>query len=198
MIKILGQIENNCLPDVETDRLLLRQRTVADAQDMLAYVSLPQVAVPIGAPLVDTLEDEIYYIEQIYPKRLKKERLLSGWGITLKGQDRVIGSVDFNKRYSETILEIGYALHPDYWGNGYVPEAATALLTVGFDRLGLEKVVLKCYDYNTQSQAVARKLGFNLVKMDGPVEDVTGRKCKDCVYELTDDEWRTVHHEEKF
>ena len=49
------------LPErIETERLVLRVRTVADAEDIHAYASLPEVSYPAGFPPVKTLEDEIY------------------------------------------------------------------------------------------------------------------------------------------
>lgn len=75
------------LPDkIETERLVLRVRTVADAEDIFDYASLPEVAYP------------------------------AGYGIVVKGTDKIAGSVDFNHRHEDDVLEIGYTLHPDYWG----------------------------------------------------------------------------------
>ena len=56
------------LPErIETERLALRVRTVADAEDIHAYASLPEVSYPAGFPPDKTLEDEIYYLEHILP-----------------------------------------------------------------------------------------------------------------------------------
>ncbi|MCI6870776.1 MAG: GNAT family protein [Streptococcus hyointestinalis] len=189
MIKILGQVNANRLPDVETDRLYLRQRTSADAEDIFAYARLPEVSVPAGFPAVETLADELYYIEHIYPSNLAKENIPSGYGITLKGTDKVIGSIDFPHRHGDKTLEIGYLLHPDYWGQGIVPEAGRAMLKVGFELLGLDKIILICYDYNKQSQAVARKLGFTLETVSEEIQDPAGRVCRDETWGLLREEW---------
>ena len=189
MIKILGQVNANRLPDVETDRLYLRQRTSADAEDIFAYARLPEVSVPAGFPAVETLVDELYYIEHIYPSNLAKENIPSGYGITLKGTDKVIGSIDFPHRHGDKTLEIGYLLHPDYWGQGIVPEAGRAMLKVGFELLGLDKIILICYDYNKQSQAVARKLGFTLETVSEEIQDPAGRTCRDETWGLLREEW---------
>ena len=189
MIKILGQVNANRLPDVETDRLYLRQRTSADAEDIFAYARLPEVSVPAGFPAVETLADELYYIEHIYPSNLAKENIPSGYGITLKGTDKVIGSIDFPHRHGDNTLEIGYLLHPDYWGQGIVPEAGRAMLKVGFELLGLDKIILICYDYNKQSQAVARKLGFTLETVSEEIQDPAGRTCRDETWGLLREEW---------
>ena len=50
MIRILGKIENNILPAIETDRLYLRQRLVADAADGFEYAKLAEVSYPAGFP----------------------------------------------------------------------------------------------------------------------------------------------------
>lgn len=189
MIKILGQVSANRLPDVETDRLYLRQRTSADTEDIFAYARLPEVSVPAGFPAVETLADELYYIEHIYPSNLAKENIPSGYGITLKGTDKVIGSIDFPHRHGDKTLEIGYLLHPDYWGQGIVPEAGRAMLKVGFELLGLDKIILICYDYNKQSQAVARKLGFTLETVSEEIQDPAGRTCRDETWGLLREEW---------
>ncbi|MEY8434484.1 GNAT family protein [Streptococcus hyointestinalis] len=189
MIKILGQASANRLPDVETDRLYLRQRTNADAEDIFAYARLPEVTIPAGFPAVETVADELYYIEQIYTSNLAKENIPSGYGITLKGTDKVIGSIDFNHRHGDKVLEMGYILHPDYWGQGIVPEAGRAMLKVGFELLGLDKIILICYDYNQQSQAVARKLGFTLETVSEEIQDPAGRVCRDETWGLRREEW---------
>ena len=63
------------LPErLETERLVLRVRTVADAEDIHAYASLPEVSYP------------------------------AGYGIVVKGTDKVIGSVDFNHRHADDVL----------------------------------------------------------------------------------------------
>ena len=67
------------LPDkIETERLVLRVRTVADAEDIHTYASLPEVAHPAGFPPVKTFEDEVYYLEHILHERNQKEKLPAG------------------------------------------------------------------------------------------------------------------------
>ena len=188
-MKILGKIENNILPDIETERLLLCQRTVADASDIFAYASLPEVTYPAGFPPVETVEDEAYYLEHVLPKSQAEQQLPSGYGIKLKGEDKVIGSVDFNHRHADDVLEIGYTLHPDYWGQGIVPEAAGALIELGFTLLNLHKIELNCYDTNQQSQRVAEKLGFTLEARIRDRKAVQGNRCDDLRYGLLKSEW---------
>ncbi|BDS68791.1 TPA: GNAT family protein [Streptococcus pneumoniae] len=151
------------LPDkIETERLVLRVRTVADAEDIFDYASLPEVAYP------------------------------AGYGIVVKGTDKIVGSVDFNHRHEDDVLEIGYTLHPDYWGRGYVPEAARALIDLAFKDLGLHKIELTCFGYNLQSQRVAEKLGFTLEARIRDRKDAQGNCCDDLRYALLKSEWEVI------
>lgn len=189
MIKILGKLEQNSLPAIETDRLVLRQRTVADAEDIFAYAKLAEVSYPAGFPPVATLEDEIYYLEHVLPKRCEEQKLPLGYGITLKGEDRVIGSIDFNNRHADDVLEMGYVLHPDYWKQGIVTEATQALIELGFTQLGLHKIEIGCYDYNMGSRRIAEKLGFTLEATIRDRKDAQGKRCADLRYGLLRSEW---------
>ena len=177
---------------LETERLILRVRTVADAEDIHAYASLPEVAYPAGFPPVKTLEDEVYYLEHILPECNQKENLPAGYGIVVKGTDKVIGSVDFNYRHADDVLELGYTLHPDYWGRGYVPEAARALIDLAFKELGLHKIELTCFGYNVQSQRVAEKLGFTLEARIRDRKYAQGNRCDSLIYGLLRSEWEVI------
>lgn len=151
------------LPDkIETERLVLRVRTVADAEDIFDYASLPEVAYP------------------------------AGYGIVVKGTDKVIGSVDFNHRHEDDVLEIDYTLHPDYWGRGYVPEAARTLIDLAFKDLGLHKIELTCFGYNLQSKRVAEKLGFTLEARIRDRKDAQDNCCDDLRYALLKSEWEVI------
>ena len=185
------------LPErIETERLFLRVRTVADVEDIFDYASHPEVSYPAGFPLVKTLEDEIYYLEHILPERNQKDNLPAGYGIVVKGTDKIIGSVDFNHRHEDDVLEIGYTLHPDYWGRGYVPEAARALIDLGFKELGLHKIELSCFGSNVQSQRVAEKLGFTLEARIRDRKDAQGNRCDSLIYGLLKSEWEAQQNPE--
>ena len=178
------------LPErIETERLVLRNRTLADAEDIFGFASRPEVSYPAGFPPVKTLEEEIYYLEHLLPERNQKDNLPAGYGIVVKGTDKVIGSVDFNHRHEDDVLELGYTLHPDYWGRGYVPEAARALIDLAFKELNLHKIELSCFGSNVQSQRVAEKLGFTLEARIRDRKDAQGNRCDELRYGFLRSEW---------
>ena len=191
-MRILGKFEDNILPDVETERLILRQRRLSDAEDIFAYASLPEVTWPAGFPPAESVEAEAYYLENIMPKRWSEKKIPAGYGICLKGTNKVIGSVDFNNRHADDVLEMGYLLHPDYWGQGLVPEAARAILEVGFNLVGLHKIEIECYSYNKASQRIAEKLGFTLESRIRDRKDAQGKRCDLLRYGLLKSEWEKL------
>ena len=59
--------------------------------------------------------------------------------------------------------ELGYWLAPALWGQGFVTEAARALVQFGFDIVGLHKLTVGCVESNIGSRRVIEKVGFQLV-----------------------------------
>src|SRR5262249_38340001 len=56
--------------------------------------------------------------------------------------------------------EIGYFIHPDYWRQGYVTEAAQRLLRFGFGPLGLHRIIGQCDPRNTASAQLLERIGM--------------------------------------
>jgi len=57
-------------------------------------------------------------------------------------------------------VEIGWRLAPEFWGKGYVSEAARAWLAFGFEALGLDEIVSFAVSDNTRSTAVMERIGM--------------------------------------
>jgi len=60
----------------------------------------------------------------------------------------------------EGTVEIGWRLAPEFWGHGYVAEAARAWLAFGFDTLDLEEIVSFAVEGNRRSIAVMERIGM--------------------------------------
>ncbi|RWX59841.1 N-acetyltransferase, partial [Mesorhizobium sp. M4B.F.Ca.ET.089.01.1.1] len=61
---------------------------------------------------------------------------------------------------SDTI-EIGWRLAPEFWGKGYVTEAAEAWLAFGFETLDRDEIVSFAVADNHRSTAVMKRLGMS-------------------------------------
>jgi RimJ/RimL family protein N-acetyltransferase len=58
-------------------------------------------------------------------------------------------------------VEIGWRLAPEFWGRGYVTEAASAWLDFGFEELGLDEIISFAVQDNRRSTAVMERLGMH-------------------------------------
>jgi len=85
--------------------------------------------------------------------------------------------------------EVGFVLHPDVHGRGYAGEAATALLRLGFEDLGLHRIVGRLDGRNRASARVLEKLGMRREAHLRENEWVKGEWTDEVVYAMLAREW---------
>lgn len=91
-------------------------------------------------------------------------------------------------------VEIGWRLAPEFWGKGYVTEAAEAWLAYGFETLGLDEIVSFAVAANRRSTAVMERLGMTAdpsAVFDHPdIPDSHPALKRHVLYRLTARDWR--------
>ncbi|KAB7709080.1 GNAT family N-acetyltransferase [Bacillus aerolatus] len=146
-------------PIIETRRLILREVTTEDANDMFNYLSDKNVVKPMGlvpCQKVKDVWDEIRWYKSIY-----KEGTGIRWGITLKDAGKVIGSCGFlNMLTKHYRAEVGYELSKGYWGRGIASEALEAVVKYGYQHFQLERIEALIEPSNLPSQKLVEKQGF--------------------------------------
>lgn len=60
----------------------------------------------------------------------------------------------------EASIEVGWRLATRFWGQGYVTEAARALIDFGFTTKGLSEIVSFAVEANRRSTAVMQRIGM--------------------------------------
>jgi RimJ/RimL family protein N-acetyltransferase len=86
--------------------------------------------------------------------------------------------------------EIGYVFHPDHAGRGYGTEAAEVMLRLGFEGLGLHRVVGRLDGRNTASARVLERLGMRREAHLVQNEIVKGEWTDEVIYAMLEEEWR--------
>lgn len=144
---------------LESERLILRKWIESDSKDMYEYAKSNLVGPNAGwKPHKD--EDESKKIIKIFIENNDV------YAIELKLQSKVVGGIGLHKRTPDNKLkelkqrEIGYVLNPEYWGNGYIPEAVNRLIKYGFKEMNLDLIWCGHYDFNERSRRVNEKCGF--------------------------------------
>lgn len=138
---------------LETPRTILRPFSQDDAEDVYAYCRDPRVGPVAGWKPHGSPEESREIIRTV----------LSAPGIFAvvdRESGKVIGSAGFVAARGGGSAEIGYALSPDRWGQGIIPEVVKELLRYGFRDLGLDEIWCTHYRENHRSRRVAEKSGF--------------------------------------
>jgi [ribosomal protein S5]-alanine N-acetyltransferase len=153
---------------IETDRLILREMVIDDAQDMLRLYSNHQVQKYTGEEVITSLEEIHNKIKEIQ-SRDNGNRGLNRWVTILKDGMRFVGwaGLAYLPEFDE--IDIGYRFLPEYWGLGIATEASLAILSYGFDKLKLERIVAIAMKENKASIRVMEKVGMQFDKF-GPYE----------------------------
>jgi Acetyltransferases, including N-acetylases of ribosomal proteins len=142
-----------------TERLILRPFTTEDADAVHAYASdIENVRYMLWGP--NERKDTGEFIGECLRKEAETPRLAYDFAITLKSSGKLIGACGLylNKEMTEGML--GWILHRDCWKRGYMPEAATALLRLGFEQLKLHRIYATCNVENYGSRRVMEKCGM--------------------------------------
>ncbi|GLW30100.1 GNAT family N-acetyltransferase [Actinoplanes regularis] len=146
---------------VKTERLLLRPLTTADAAALLAYRSRPDVCryVPFHPMTPEVIAERLR--THWATTALTDEGQHLTLGIEEAGTGRLVGDVIlFWHSRLHRGGEIGYMINPEFSGRGYATEAAQAMLKLGFEDLGLHRIIGRIDERNEPSARVLRRLGM--------------------------------------
>jgi len=177
-----------------TQRLLLRQFTADDLDDVHALDSDPEVMRFItGGPATprEVLRDEHL------PHWMAFYERGDDWGFWA-AQDRTTGAFlgwfhlrpGTDARSDEP--ELGYRLRRDVWGLGLATEGSLALIDRAFTRSQATRVYATTMAINVASRRVMEKAGMHFVRLfrgDWP-QAIPGDEHGDVEYAITREQWR--------
>ena len=173
----------NPFPVLATERLVLRRAAASDVKEIFALRSDISIMKYIPRPLVTNLDEALEHINNIDAKIESKEGI--NWGITLKGDDTLIGIIGFYRINAENYrAEIGYILHPSQSGKGLISEAVKKLVTYGFNTMNLHSIEAVIAPENVASAKVLEKNGFVQEGLFKENQYFEGRFLDSAVYSL--------------
>lgn len=148
---------------IETQRLLLRELTLSDAEDMLRLHSRPEVQQYTGEELITDLDE----MRDAIAKRIEgyKKYGYGRWATFLKEGMQFTGwsGLAYLPECNET--DLGYRFLPEFWGQGIATEASRAILSYGFEHLRLKRIVAIAMKENKASIRVMEKAGMHFYKI---------------------------------
>lgn len=177
---------------IETQRLILRKFTMADAEDMYnnwagsdevtRFLTWPthsciEVSRDILESWVMNYDDGDYY----------------QWCIELKESREAIGSIGVvNLMKSIATVEIGYCIGQKYWNQGITAEALTALVRFFFEEVGVNRIEAK-HDVNNQASGrVMQKCGLKYEGTKIQADRNNTGICDVSLYGMTSDDYHKL------
>jgi RimJ/RimL family protein N-acetyltransferase len=146
-------------PVLATPRLALRETRDADVDVEYTMRTNLEVMRFWSSPPIKEIAEARDAVERVKGYFASKEGIR--WVLTLKGDDRMLGSVGvFNFHEQNRLAEIGYALAREHWGRGYMNEALVAAIDWGFGPFGLRRIEADTDPRNTASLRTLERLGF--------------------------------------
>ncbi len=147
------------LPELSTDKLILRAYLPEDADDLLLMWKDPDLSQYFPASLKELdysgIQAQIAKLANLW-----QTRGYSQWGIFNKSENRLIGYCGLQMLDKTDDVELYYGLTRSFWGQGLATEATRSAVRYSFEKLDLPRLTALTFHQNTASQKVLQKLGF--------------------------------------
>lgn len=186
------QIENvfSQLPQVGTERLALRRVRQSDLDDIYAYACDPDVSRYTSWAPHTSPDETRQFVRRVLDAYLEKR--VANWGIELKAERRLIGMGGYIWWDPlQSAGELGYVLGKPYWGQGLMTEAVRAMIDFGFQRMALNRIVIRMDPRNIGSWRVAEKCGCRFEGIARQAIYAKGRFADLMVWAILRDDWQT-------
>ena len=176
---------------IQTQRLRLRPLRAQDGDALHRIESREDVARWLYYDPRTAAESAEVLEVRITRTRLEREGDGLELGIEHAETGELLGTVVLMYRSQEHQQgEIGFILHPDHQGQGLAREAAREMLRLGFEQLGLHRIVGRCEPRNEASARLLERLGMRREAHLIENEWVKGEWQSELVYAMLDREWR--------
>ena len=176
---------------LQTERLILRPVQPDDAEAMFDYLrdeeTVRFITVPPVKTVSEVLENSIQSYFMLDP--------IGKWAIVY--DQTMIGTIDLRLNEAHRQAEIGYVLNKRYWGQGIMPEAAQAILAVGFDQLQLVRIFSEHDTRNPKSGRVMTKIGMQQEGVALKSQIIKGEIVDMVHYAITDTQYKMLQQAKK-
>jgi RimJ/RimL family protein N-acetyltransferase len=190
---------------LETDRLVLRQFTTGDVDNIVELDSDPEVMRYLTGGRATPLEEVRDVVLPFWLAYHERGEELGFWAAIEKATGQFLGWFHFRPRPdgppaggdADSGVELGYRLRRAAWGKGYATEGSVALIRKGFTELGVERIYAETLAVNAGSRRVMEKAGLRYIRtfhQDWP-EKIPGDEHGDVEYALTRAEWQAAQRQ---
>jgi RimJ/RimL family protein N-acetyltransferase len=148
------------VPEVQTERLLLRGFTEDDLDEWAAICTDPDVTRWVGDE--DGLSREDAWRRMAYFNGHWTLRGFGNWALVERDTGKLVGRAGLYLPEAWPGLEVGWLVGREHWGRGFAPEAGRASMEWARAELGADHIISLIEDENERSARVAEKLGMTV------------------------------------
>jgi len=185
-------VANVLRPDypIKTDRLILRPFAEGDLDAMHAYQHLPEVARYLMWPPRDLDQARTALDYRIAHPTIEKEGDVLVLAVEHQETGALLGDVNLAwvSEWDKT-GEFGFVFDPRYHGQGYAREAAVEMLRLGFERMGLHRIIGRADARNDASAKLMGRLGLRKEAHFVKNGFVKGEWTDEVVFAMLAEEW---------
>jgi 8-oxo-dGTP diphosphatase len=147
---------------IETARLRLRALQLADAPAVERLAGDWEIARYTGhIPHPYPAGGAAPWIEETWAEASAGKKVVAA--IERRSDRLMVGCIELDMTQGEGMGSLGYWVGRPFWGAGIASEAATAMVALGFERLGLRQIEAAAVPANRRSIRVQEKLGLGLI-----------------------------------
>lgn len=177
--------------EIITDRLLLREITWNDLEDIHRLHSKPEVDEFNTLGIPESLDETRELMRPDIEIRERDPQVRFTWRIILASTGDFIGLAGMILSNDKFRLgEIYYKLLPEHWGKGYATEVTKGLIVAGFDQFNLHKVEAGVAIGNERSIRVLEKVGMTREGLRRKVLPIRGEWKDNYHYAIVEDDPR--------
>ena len=175
---------------IETERLLLRPYEPSDLDAVRDLMSREDVVRYLYQPVLGDAEAHEMLDRKIPCRVIEHDGDRISLIVLERGTGALVGDAMLALESEEhRVGEVGYIVHPDHQGRGYATEVAERLLGIGFEVLGLHRIIGRLEARNGASARVLEKLGMRREAHFVENEWVKDEWQSELVFAILDREW---------
>lgn len=142
-LRVIRPLDENAVLDILTDSTIKQTYMLPDYERR-------EDALPLFRRMVELSEDEARYVRGIYL------------------DDLLIGFLN-DVEIKDNAIELGYVIHPDHHGKGYMTQALRISIEELFD-LGYREIICGAFEENAASIRVMEKAGMTVINQTEQIE----------------------------
>jgi ribosomal-protein-alanine N-acetyltransferase len=182
--------------------MIPKSHTIETARLQLRFPSLDDIPVIFSATRYKGFNDGMLWEPPEKPEDLiaPHEGNIKDWengegyhfSILKKSDKALVGRISIRKETEANTWNIGFWTHPEHQKQGYMSEAAKAIIRLGFEDLGAEKINACHALWNKASERVLKKTGMKFLKYLEKGFIKNGVWMEENVLEIKKEDWKEL------